>query len=139
MSSFSKTLVAIALVILKLSSVDAAAVKSRRSQEPQPPYPFYEEEVVFENEKDDVWLAGTLSLPFSNGPFPAVVLSTGAGPQDRDESVFGHKPFLVLAHHLTKLGIAVLRVDDRGVGKSTGNFNQATSEDFASDALAGVK
>jgi uncharacterized protein len=139
MSSFSKTLVAIALVILRLSSVDPAAVKSRRSQEPQPPYPFYEEEVVFENEKDDVRLAGTLSLPFSKGPFPAVVLSTGSGPQDRDESIFGHKPFLVLAHHLTKLGIAVLRVDDRGVGKSTGNFSEATSEDFASDALAGVE
>jgi uncharacterized protein len=139
MSSFNKTLVAIALVIIKLSTADAAAVKDRRSQEPQPPYPYYEEEVVFQNEKDGVRLAGTLSLPFSKGPFPAVVLSTGSGPQDRDETIFGHKPFRVLAHHLTRLGMAVLRADDRGVGKSTGNFSEATSEDFAFDALAGVE
>jgi pimeloyl-ACP methyl ester carboxylesterase len=94
---------------------------------------------VFQNQRDRVRLAGTLTLPLSPGPFPAVVLCTGSGPQDRNENLFGHKPFLVLADHLTRLGIAVLRVDDRGVGKSTGNFIKATSADFAADALAAVE
>jgi pimeloyl-ACP methyl ester carboxylesterase len=95
--------------------------------------------VYFLNEKHQVRLAGTLTLPHANGPFPAVMLISGAGPQDRNYRVFGHKPFLVLADHLTKLGIAVLRVDDRGVGKSTGSFTEATSQDFADDALAGIE
>src|SRR5215813_2980898 len=139
MSSFNKTLVALAFVILGLSISDGAALDSRRRKEPEPPYPYYEEDVVFPNTKAGIRLAGTLTLPLSKGPYPAVVLSSGSGPQDRNETVFGHKPFLVLADHLTRLGIAVLRVDDRGVGGSTGNFSEATSEDFASDALAGVE
>jgi hypothetical protein len=110
-----------------------------RPQEPKPPYPYDEQEVVYQNKKDGVQLAGTLTLPRSKGPFPAVLLITGSGPQDRNETVIDHKPFLVLADHLTRLGIAVLRVDDRGVGKSTGRFSEATSEDFAADALAGVE
>jgi fermentation-respiration switch protein FrsA (DUF1100 family) len=134
MSSFTTPLVALALVILSVSKADG-----RRPQEPEPPYPYYEEEVIFQNEKDGVRLAGTLSLPLAKGKFPAVVLVTGSGPQDRNETEFGHRPFLVLADHLTRLGIAVLRVDDRGVGRSTGNFSEATSEDFADDALAAVK
>ena len=81
-------------------------------------------------------LAGTLTRPEGKGPFPAVVLITGSGAQNRDEEIFGHKPFLVLADHLTRRGIAVLRYDDRGVGKSTGKFASATSEDFAGDAWA---
>ena len=85
-----------------------------------------------------VRLAGTLLVPAGSGPFPAVLLITGSGPQDRDESLLGHKPFLVLADVLARRGIAVLRVDDRGVGASTGTFGTATSEDFAGDALAGV-
>src|SRR5262245_4222030 len=139
MSSFNKTLVALALVILGLSISDAAAVDGRRRREPEPPYPYYEEDVVFPNAQAGIRLAGTLTLPLSKAPFPGVVLSTGSGPQDRNETVFGHKPFLILADHLTRLGIAVLRVDDRGVGKSTGSFKAATSEDFASDALAAVE
>jgi fermentation-respiration switch protein FrsA (DUF1100 family) len=110
-----------------------------RPQEPKPPYPYDEKEVVYENKKAGVKLAGTLTLPPSGGPFPAVLLITGSGAQDRDEAVFGHRPFLVLADYLTRRGIAVLRVDDRGVGKSTGDRAKATSEDFAGDALAGVE
>ncbi|MEK7331226.1 MAG: alpha/beta fold hydrolase, partial [Candidatus Eisenbacteria bacterium] len=86
-----------------------------------------------------IQLAGTLTLPRGAGPFPCALLITGSGPEDRDEAVFGHRPFLVLADHLTRQGIAVLRVDDRGVGGSTGRFSQATSEDFAGDVLAGIE
>jgi pimeloyl-ACP methyl ester carboxylesterase len=139
MSILKRTIVAFALVIIRLSISDPAAVSAQRPQEPRPPYPYYEEEVFFLNERHRVRLAGTLTLPQSKWPFPAVVLITGSGPQDRNGDVFGHKPFLVLADHLTRLGIAVLRVDDRGVGKSTGSFSEATSQDFAADALAGIE
>ncbi len=108
-----------------------------RPQEPKPPFPYDQAEVVFKN--GDVSLAGTLTLPKGDGPFPAVLLVSGSGPQDRNEEVFNHKPFLVIADHLTRAGIAVLRYDDRGVGKSTGGFSMATSEDFRNDALAGVR
>ncbi len=114
-------------------------VKLNRPQEPTKPYPYLEEEVVFDNKTDAVRLAGTLTLPKGAGPFPAVVLITGSGPQDRDETLFGHRPFWVLADYLTRRGIAVLRVDDRGVGKSTGDFNKATVEDFARDTFAGLE
>jgi pimeloyl-ACP methyl ester carboxylesterase len=113
------------------------AVKpARRPQEPQPPFPYTEEEVAYQN--GDVRLAGTLTLPPGSGPFPAVLLITGSGAQNRNEELLGHKPFLILADHLTRAGIAVLRVDDRGVGGSTG-AGDATSADFAEDALAGVR
>jgi pimeloyl-ACP methyl ester carboxylesterase len=110
-----------------------------RPQEPRRPYPYRDEEVTYENKKAKVKFAGTLTVPKGKGPFPAVLLITGSGPQDRDESLLGHKPFLVLADHLTRKGIAVLRVDDRGVGGSTGSTMTATTADFAEDALAGVK
>lgn len=108
----------------------------KRPQEPAKPYPYREEEVTFQNSKAGISLAGTLTLPSGKGPFPAVVLMTGSGPQDRNETLMGHKPFLVLADHLTRAGIAVLRYDDRGFGKSTGNFAVATHFDFASDGHA---
>lgn len=108
----------------------------KRVQEPKPPYPYASEEVTYTN--GDVTLAGTLTLPPGDGPFPAAVLITGSGPEDRDETVFGHKPFWILADHLSRQGIAVLRADDRGVGGSTGNVAQSTTADFARDALAGV-
>lgn len=114
------------------------APKVQRPQEPKKPYPYIDEEVTYPNAKDSVTLAGTLTMPRSGGPFPAVILITGSGQQDRDESLFGHRPFLVLADYLTRRGIAVLRVDDRGVGGSKGDVSQATSEDFARDVLAGV-
>ena len=109
-----------------------------RPQNPTLPLPYRSQEVVVSNSAAGVTLAGTLTLPEGNGPFPAVVLVTGSGPQDRDETLLGHKPFLVLSDHLTRAGIAVLRYDDRGVGGSTGEFASATSRDFASDALAAV-
>jgi uncharacterized protein len=110
-----------------------------RPQEPKAPYPYDEEEVVFENVPANVALAGTLTTPRSAGPHPAVVLISGSGPQDRDEAIMGHRPFLVLADHLTREGIGVLRYDDRGIGKSTGSFGAATHEDFVTDALAAVE
>jgi hypothetical protein len=85
-----------------------------------------------------VRLAGTLTLPPGPGPFPAAVLITGSGAQDRDEALMGHRPFMVLADALTRRGIAVLRTDDRGFAKSTGDFAKATSEDFAADTAAAV-
>jgi pimeloyl-ACP methyl ester carboxylesterase len=109
-----------------------------RSQEPKPPFPYRAEDVTYENTKAKVKLAGTITIPKGDGPFPAVLLITGSGPQDRDEAIMGHKPFLVLADHLSRHGIAVLRVDDRGVAKSTGNFGDATTFDFADDVMAGV-
>jgi len=123
---------------LTVKRVDKA-VEILRPQEPKKPYPYIERQVEYTNLKAGVKLVGTLTLPSDKGPFPAVLLITGSGPQDRNETVFGHRPFLVLADYLTRQGIAVLRVDDRGVGESTGDFSQATSEDFASDVLAGVE
>ncbi|WP_048160967.1 S9 family peptidase [Methanosarcina sp. 1.H.A.2.2] len=123
---------------LVLSRIDEKP-EIRREQDPVKPYPYDEEEVVYENTEAGVKLAGTLTLPRSEGPFPVVVLITGSGPQNRDEGVFGHRPFLVLSDYLTRQGIAVLRVDDRGIGGSTGNFSQATTEDFAGDVLAGIE
>jgi len=114
------------------------ASEVRRPQTPKAPFPYKTEEVSYRNEAGGVTLAGTLTLPSGPGPFPALVLISGSGAQDRDESLFGHKPFLVLADALTRRGIGVLRVDDRGVGGSTGQALNSTSEDFAGDVLAGV-
>jgi fermentation-respiration switch protein FrsA (DUF1100 family) len=111
----------------------------RRKQDPEKPYPYVEEEVTYENKEAEVKMAGTLTLPRSEGQFPAVMLITGSGPQNRNEEIFGHRTFLILSDYLTRRGIAVLRVDDRGIGGSTGNVSQATTEDFAGDVLAGIK
>lgn len=116
----------------------ASAAAQTKPQTPQPPFPYLTEEVSYRNEKDNILLAGTLSKPSSGNRFPVVLLITGSGPQDRDESIGMHKPFAVIADQLTRAGIAVLRVDDRGVGKSTGDFRSATSENFASDVLSGI-
>ena len=110
-----------------------------RPQEPKKPYPYLEQEVEYENKQAGIKLAGTLTLPQSGEPFPAVILISGSGAQDRDETVFNHKPFLVLADYLTRRGIAVLRVDDRGVGGSTGNLRESTSRDLVGDVLAGIE
>ena len=110
----------------------------RRPQEPVKPYPYYEEEVVFKNTEAQISLAGTLTLPNKNEKSPVVILISGSGPQDRDESFMGHKPFLVLSDYLTKQGIGVLRFDDRGHGKSTGDFGKATTEDFSKDVLSAI-
>jgi uncharacterized protein len=124
---------------LRLERVEGDAVGPRRPQDPEPPFPYGEEEVRYPNPGAEITLAGTLTLPEGDGPFPAVVLVSGSGAQDRNSEVFGHRLFLVLADHLTRRGIAVLRSDDRGVGESEGVFSEATSRDFADDAEAAVE
>jgi uncharacterized protein len=123
---------------MEYERIDKIPIIFNRPQEPKKPFPYIEEEVLYSNEKAGVQLAGTLTLPQGEGPFPAVLLLTGSGPQNRDEELVGHKPFLVIADYLTRQGIAVLRVDDRGIGGSTGDFKNSTTGDFAEDALAGV-
>jgi len=107
-----------------------------RPQEPKPPFPYVIEDVTFKNSEFDIMLAGTLTLPRGNGPFPAAILITGSGPQNRDEELLGHKPFWIIADYLTRNGIAVLRYDDRGTGKSQGSNIVSTSADIATDAQA---
>jgi uncharacterized protein len=110
-----------------------------RPQDPKKPYPYDEEEVSYRNDKDNIRLAGTLTLPRGGGSHPAVILITGSGAQDRNETIAGHHPFLVLADHLTRNGIAVLRVDDRGIGGSDLGSPTATTENFAGDVVAGIQ
>jgi uncharacterized protein len=124
---------------LTLDKTEKKIEEPKRPQEPKPPFPYNQEEVKFNNEGAGVTLAGTLTYPNSGGPFPAVVMVTGSGKQNRDEELLGHKPFLVIADYLTKRGIAVLRYDDRGAGGSTGNFSKATTKDFEGDAISAVE
>lgn len=112
--------------------------KRNRPQEPQPPFSYKTEDVTFENKEAKIKLAGTLTMPKGKGKFPALVLVTGSGAQDRNEEVLGHKSFLVIADYLTKNGYAVLRYDDRGVAASEGDFESATTFDFANDAKSAV-
>jgi pimeloyl-ACP methyl ester carboxylesterase len=107
-----------------------------RPQEPKPPFPYISEDVRFMNRKAGIDLAGTLTVPEGEGSFPAVILITGSGSQNRNEELMFHKPFLVIADYLSRNGIAVLRYDDRGVGQSEGTPMNATSADFAYDAEA---
>jgi len=123
---------------LELRHVEKAT-ETRKPQDPEKPYPYGEEEVTYENREAGVTLAGTLTYPNSGSPFPAVLLISGSGPQDRNETLLGHRPFLVLSDYLTRRGVAVLRVDDRGVGGSTGDWMQATTEDLSKDVLAGIR
>ena len=110
----------------------------KRPQEPQPPFPYKVEEVNVKNTQDGITLAGTLTLPEKGSKFPAVVLVTGSGAQNRDEEIMGHKPFLVISDYLTRNGIAVLRCDDRGTAASQGDYASATNEDFAKDTEAAL-
>jgi len=110
-----------------------------RPQTPVPPYPYVSEEVSYESLAPGVRLAGTLTVPRGSGPFPAIILISGSGAQDRDETIFGHKPFLVLADDLTRRGVAVLRLDDRGTGGSSGSTMESTTEGLVQDVLAGVR
>ena len=127
------------LTLTRQAGPPAEAEAPPRPQTPQPPFPYAERDVEVRRAQANLTLAGTLLIPESKGPFPAVVLVTGSGPQDRDESLMGHKPFWILADYLARHEIAVLRYDDRGVGESTGDFASATTEDFASDARAMVE
>jgi uncharacterized protein len=135
---------------MKALAAGESAKGSNRPQEPKAPFPYKSEEVTIivgtaggglgrDARPKGHTLSGTLTLPEGKGPFPGVILVSGSGPQDRDELLLGHKPFLVLADHLTRKGIAVLRYDDRGVGRSSGNFALGTSDDFAEDAQAAIK
>ncbi len=110
-----------------------------RPQEPQLPYPYYSEDVKFINKKDGTVLVGTLTLPKKEKKFPAVILKGGSLPNNRDMESYHHKPFLLIADYLTRNGIAVLRCDDRGVGRSTGDFMKSTIVDFSGDLLAGYE
>ena len=126
---------------LDLKKIDKLT-EVNRPQEPKKPYPYNDEEVTFENKSANITLAGSFTYPQGRRKYPAVVLVTGSGPQDRDETLAGginHKPFLILSDYLTRNGIAVLRYDDRGIAKSKGNFATATTEDFATDAQAAVE
>ncbi|MFO7675117.1 MAG: alpha/beta fold hydrolase [bacterium] len=120
---------------LELTRVDSVPA-AERPQEPAPPYSYDSEDVTFGGPAGTI--AGTLTRPAGEGPFTVVLLVSGSGQQNRDEEIYGHKPFLVLADHLTRQGFAVLRCDDRGVGGTTGDPSDATSEDFALDAQAAL-
>ena len=127
-----------ALILKPVKDKEKAELAPKRPQNPVKPYPYRDEDVSYDNKLQNVTLAATLTIPTGKGPFPAVVLITGSGPQDRDESLLGHKPFLVLSDYLTRHGIAVLRADDRGTAKSTGDFSTGTTADFATDTEAGI-
>jgi pimeloyl-ACP methyl ester carboxylesterase len=122
---------------LDLEKLSSAFVL-KRPQEPKTPFPYKAEEVSFPQIRDGFTLGGMLTLPEGKGPFPAVVMITGSGSQNRDEEIFGHKPFWVIADHLSRSGIAVLRCDDRGVAASGGVAAGATTADFAIDARSAV-
>ena len=123
---------------LALKRTTAAETQLPRPQNPVKPYPYREEEVAYQNKKAGIKLAGTLTIPYGKGPFTTLLLITGSGAQDRDESLMGHKPFLVLSDYLTRHGIEVLRVDDRSIGGSGGNIATSTTGDFATDVEAGI-
>ena len=123
----------------KATEHNSVNVWGNRPQRPVGPFPYDAEDVTFENQADGVTLAGTLTIPKNPGKHPVVVLISGSGAQDRDETLLEHKPFLVLADYLSRHGIAVLRYDDRGTNQSTGSFSDATTEDFARDASAAVE
>ncbi len=123
---------------LEMSREANEKLERNRPQEPKEPFPYYSEAVSFENPEADIVLVGTLTLPKETGKHPVVVMISGSGPQDRNEELAGHKPFLVISDYLTRNGIGVLRFDDRGVGESTGDFKQATSPDFVSDVQSAI-
>lgn len=124
--------------IFPLNLKKGAIVERKRPQEPVKPYPYISEDVTFENKEAGIKLSGTFTYPKSGKKYPAVVLISGSGAQNRDEELLGHKPFLILSDYLTQKDIAVLRFDDRGVGSSEGDHSVATTKDFSTDALAAV-
>src|SRR5690606_19372254 len=126
-------------LLLNLTKNTSGEDLIKRPQEPKEPFPYYAENITFKNEKAAITLSGTLTLPNQTGNFPAVVLISGSGPQNRNSEILGHKPFLIWADYLTRNGIAVLRFDERGVGESEGNFTTATSNDFATDVQSAVE
>lgn len=126
-------------LVLTLQKGNPKIAKLNRPQEPIKPYPYYEEQVVFENTEAGISLSGTFTRPNEKGNYPVVILISGSGRHDRDGSMMTHRPFLVLSDYLTRKGIAVLRYDDRGFGESAGDFSKATTADFARDVLSAVQ
>ncbi len=131
------------LAFLMVSLIMAAILwnsktSNKRPQDPPKPFSYQSEDITFQNTKSNITLAGTFTLPSKEGHYPAVILITGSGAQNRDAEFIGHKPFLVISDYLTRNGIAVLRYDDRGFGKSTGDFISATPLDFASDVESAI-
>jgi len=110
----------------------------KRPQTPVPPFGYNSEDVGYDNADKSIHFGATFTYPKTGGPFTTMILITGSGAQDRDETIMGHKPFAVLADYLTNKGYAVLRIDDRGVGQTTGSMTNATSADFAKDVEAGL-
>lgn len=141
-NSVGKTTLAVIAAVLVLSIALTVYFSNKPSkkkpQEPSKPYGYHSEDVTFQNTEANITLVGTLTLPSKEGSYAAVILITGSGPQNRDEEVFGHKPFLVISDYLTKKGIAVLRYDDRGFAQSTGDFKSGTSLDFATDVESAI-
>lgn len=109
------------------------ATKLSRPQSPHPPYPYLNEDVEFDNPDKTLHYGATLTIPKGKGPFAAMILITGSGAQNRDEEIFEHKPFAVIADYLTRQGFMIMRVDDRGIGTSSGDFSKATTADFVTD------
>ncbi len=133
-----KYIALIVSILFSLALVNAQSVKKNRPQTPKPPFTYNTDSVEYDNEDKTVHLAATFSYPKTKGPFVTAVMITGSGQEDRDETVFGHHPFAVIADYLTRLGYAVLRVDDRGMGKSRGALMTATSADFANDVITSI-
>lgn len=129
--------VSLPLELKKLGAAEATA-EVKRPQTPTPPFSYVSTDVVYTNKDGSIQYGATITKPKGDGPFPALLLISGSGPQNRDEELFDHKPFAVLADYLTRKGYLVLRVDDRGVGQTTGNHQIATSKDFADDASVGL-
>lgn len=134
--NFQQGPLVVRLVLERMSGIIAAP--EPKPQTPKPPFDYLSEEVTYENTTQQVHLAGTFTRPKANRKYPVVLMITGSGAQDRDETIGQHKAFWVIADYLAKQGIAVLRVDDRGFGKSTGNFAKSSSADFATDVMAGI-
>ncbi len=129
---FTQMGMSLPLTLIKGEKAD----KPKRPQEPKEPFPYKSEEVFFKNNREDFTLAGTLTIPEGTGPFPATILVSGSGPQNRDEELSNHRPFAVIADYLSRNGIVVLRFDDRGVGSSEPGNPDATSFDLSYDAEA---
>jgi pimeloyl-ACP methyl ester carboxylesterase len=110
-----------------------------RPQEPTKPFPYNSEEISFYNDIDKITLAGTLTTPKNKKDFTTAILISGSGPQNRNEEIMNHKPFLIISDYLTRNGIAVLRYDDRGIGESQGEYSKATSKDLSRDTEAAIK
>lgn len=124
---------------LSLKKCDEFPFKiASRPQEPKRPYPYYSENVSFSNKNEGITLKGTFTKPFGVDRAPAVILVSGSGPSDRNQTIFGHKVFLVLADYFTRNGFAVLRYDDRGAGESEGSFRKATVNDHAADVSSAI-